>query len=973
MRLRLVLAITTLMSVLWGQGWYNHPELVWESFETEHFLIHFHQGTERSAREAATVAEKIYGPVTRMYRHEPAAKTHLIIKDVDDDSNGLAYFFDNKIEIWARPLDYDLRGSHRWMQDVITHEFVHIVQLATAMKFTSRVPSLYFQVIDYEDEKREDVLYGYPNVIVSYPYPGVNIPPWFAEGVAQYMYPGANYDFWDTHRDMIVRDRVLNDNLLSLAAMNTFGKRGIGNESAYNQGFAFVSYLVRRFGVQVLEQISRRMSAPLSVSISRAMKKATGSDGRRLYREWKTQLEDRYGQEMMNVQAHGVTGDILVDQGTTNLHPVWHPSDRKFAFLSNRAADFFGQTDLYVYDMETAELEPIATSAISAPSWSPDGKLLYYARRSKPGKTGARWLDLFAYDLETEKEQRLTHAERVTSPVLVGEGTVAYITLRDGTSNIRLLELAGSQPANLTSFEAGEVIHSLTYRPEDSLLIFDATLNHGRQLFRVNLASGKVEPHHPETPAPQSDVREPDRGPGGMLLSADATGVFNLYWIGDDGDQGYVTNVPGGAFMPSVNRQGEVLYSLYDRGGYKIAYLAHPEVLDPAKVGISSDFWAARPGSPQEQPDSDLLPQPYLETMSKPFILPRLTIDYGTVKPGFYFYANEVLDRLLLFGGASVNRLGDTDYFLLFEFAKFRPTLYAQIYAIQRHVSQDFTYYDYNGTNDLRFNLLEGVVGGRMPLGAHRFWLELTHSRYNEQITQRIGSLSGALPSFPYYIGTALSTRWQFSTRRPEYGGNMFPTKGYEITTEIRGEKNDLIQDFGINEDYGTLQPSFAANNLLRLTFNYKQYIALHRRSKIAVAYEAKIGWLSNQGVDDFFYFFGGGPPGLRGYTYYDSTAQGPNLMVHTVTLRVPVFLEQHIPFGQLTLQNVSVGLVAQYGDAFSGSWLHHDYKSSAGIELRFGGHSFYVFPFALTYEIHRPVGSHRKQYRQFVSLLFDF
>ena len=163
------------------------------------------------------------------------------------------------------------------------------------------------------------------------------------------------------------------------------------------------------------------------------------------------------------------------------------------------------------------------------------------------------------------------------------------------------------------------------------------------------------------------------------------------------------------------------------------------------------------------------------------------------------------------------------------------------------------------------------------------------------------------------------------------------------------------------------------SNNTLRTTLNFKKYIALHRRAKIAAVYEVKIGWLSNPAVDDFFHFFGGGPPGLRGYTYYDSTAQGPNFMVHTVTLRVPVFLERHLPLWKLTLHNVSIGLVAQYGDAFSGSWLRHDYKSSAGIELRLGGHSFYVFPFALTYEIHRPVGGHRKQYRQFVSLLFDF
>ncbi len=227
-----IVTVAVLAAMATAQVWYNHPELDWQTFETDHFLIHFHQGTERSAREAATAAEAVYGPITKLYKYEPPTKTHLIIKDVDDDSNGLAYFYDNKIEIWARPLDYDLRGSHRWMQGVITHEFVHIIQIAASMKFSRRIPGFYLQWIDYEDEKRDDVLYGYPNVLVSQAYPGVNIPPWFAEGVAEFMFPGANYDYWDSHRDMLLRDRVLNDNLLSLPAMSSFGKRGIGNESA---------------------------------------------------------------------------------------------------------------------------------------------------------------------------------------------------------------------------------------------------------------------------------------------------------------------------------------------------------------------------------------------------------------------------------------------------------------------------------------------------------------------------------------------------------------------------------------------------------------------------------------------------------------------------------------------------------------------------------------------------------------------
>ena len=347
-------------------------------------------------------------------------------------------------------------------------------------------------------------------------------------------------------------------------------------------------------------------------------------------------------------------------------------------------------------------------------------------------------------------------------------------------------------------------------------------------------------------------------------------------------------------------------------------------------------------------------------------------LDYGTIKPGMYFYANDVLDRLNLFGGASVNTLKDTDYFLLFEFRKFRPTLYAEIYALQRHVNQEFAWYDYRGTDDLRFTLLEGVIGGRMALGLQRLWLETTLSQYWEHIFQRLEGMSGGF-SFPYYKGASLTARWRLDGRRPEYGGNMFPTRGYELGVELQGERNDLIGGFRISEDYSTVVPDFIDNNTYRLTVDFKKYVTLHRRSRITAAYEATLGWMSNTEVDTFFYFFGGGPPGLRGYTYYDSTVQGTNLMVNTVTLRLPIFLERNIPFWHLILQNASLGFVAQYGDGFQGSWLGHRYKSSVGIELRLNGYSFYVFPFALAYEVHRPLGGDFKGYRHYVSLLFDY
>ena len=73
-----------LIRTVFGQVAFNHPELVWKTFETDHFTVHFHNGTERTAKEGATAAEKIYPHVTGLYQYEPIEKTHIIFLDTDD-------------------------------------------------------------------------------------------------------------------------------------------------------------------------------------------------------------------------------------------------------------------------------------------------------------------------------------------------------------------------------------------------------------------------------------------------------------------------------------------------------------------------------------------------------------------------------------------------------------------------------------------------------------------------------------------------------------------------------------------------------------------------------------------------------------------------------------------------------------------------------------------------------------------------
>ena len=365
---RFILFFITASSLLYSEFKYNHPEVDWQTFETDHFQIHFYEGTENTAREGAFVAEQVFPHVTGLYDYEPPTKTDIIFTDLDDFSNGAAYYYDNKIIIWASPLDFELRGSHRWLQNVITHEFAHIVSLQKAMKAGLKFPGAYFQWMDYEDEKRQDVLYGFPQKLVSYSLPGTAVPPWLAEGSAQYMFAGANWDHWDTHRDMILRDRVLNDNVLSFTEMNTFGKSGIGNESIYNSGFALCRYIAEKYGPESIKNIMVELSNPFQYSISNAIKQATGTNGKQLYEDFKKSLENDYFSKTQSIRENEVKGEVIVKEGTANFHPKWSPNGKQIGFISNQENDQLGQTDRRLYDVESGKEKKLDGGGIFAPA-----------------------------------------------------------------------------------------------------------------------------------------------------------------------------------------------------------------------------------------------------------------------------------------------------------------------------------------------------------------------------------------------------------------------------------------------------------------------------------------------------------------------------------------------------------------------------------------------------------------------------
>ena len=119
--------------------------------------------------------------------------------------------------------------------------------------------------------------------------------------------------------------------------------------------------------------------------------------------------------------------------------------------------------------------------------------------------------------------------------------------------------------------------------------MFDMTRNHFRDIAYLSLKDSAIGYLFENK---EWDERDVDISSGKIIYSDDRSGVFNLYMIDEETmEGGYITNVMGGAFMPDINQFGQVVYSHYENGSYKIAVIDSVGYFDQLQVGYNSDYW----------------------------------------------------------------------------------------------------------------------------------------------------------------------------------------------------------------------------------------------------------------------------------------------------------------------------------------------------------------------------------------------
>ncbi len=600
MRSRGILALLVLAP--WLQPESTEAQI--QTIVTDHFRIHYMGGASGTARRVADVSEEVFASLAAAYNYyDEFSPIHVIVIDSSDMlGNGSADYYANTIFIWATHLDSDLRGSHDWIKNVFTHELAHIMTLNMARKKWPFQFAL-LSVSRFDSN---------PDISFSLPLYHMNAPRWWSEGVAQFATNRLGYEDWDTHRDMLLRMAVLEDDLLSYEEMGTVQNRTGANygEMVYNQGYALLTYISELYGPEKVEELTHHTG---HLSFDPAIRSVLGISADQLYDDWKDFLKEQYSQQAEEVRGNTFfEGKALrpLNEGIREYYPAFSPDGKKLAYLSSEDWDY-AITFLKIYDLKTGKKQTVrrnkrfgdfaADWVHTRSSWSPDGNELVYVR------SNGGFNDLYVYDLSNKRERRISANLRAKDPQFSPDGEkIVFVRNEDGTNNLGLINSDGTGLKYLTNNNDATQYWGPQWSPDGKWLLFSIFRGEDRDIAMIRADSPpkpdkktkrrarlttvdrtdslEVFPDTLAFPDPDTSGFRPmvasrfdERDPSwltdgsGFVYSSDQTGIFNIYrYTMETGEVEQLTNVLGGAFTPTVSPDGKVVYASYHASNHDL-------------------------------------------------------------------------------------------------------------------------------------------------------------------------------------------------------------------------------------------------------------------------------------------------------------------------------------------------------------------------------------------------------------------
>lgn len=549
----LLLLALSLFARLTHAGFFD-PAASWKTIQTPHFNIHFPKALEPAAQRLAVIAEKVHAELSPRFDWKPWGRTEVILTDQTDQSNGFTTVLPyNYVLLYAVPptADSTLNSYDHWLEDLFRHEYAHVLHLDMNGKYVKPLRYVFGKLIS-------------PNGLT---------PRWVREGIAvqQESLTGkgrAN----NSLGEMFLRTDIANGEFLKIDQMDGQQFEWPGSQAAYLYGGKFWSYLAETYGQDKIADFSHRYSNSWWLFSLNDKAKATfaGKSFFELRREWKKFLEEKYAVQKRALEVSGFTPLETVKKirGVVE-NPTWSP-DGKILFYSRQ--DYHNAPEIRAWNSETNTDERLLRHARpSGLSVSPDGKFLAY-NQIHTHKKYYQFSDLYQIDLSTKKTQTLTSGLRAYHPDFSPDGKqIVFVNNLLLGSQLSLLDTTTRETRPLTPAESELQFSNPRFSPDGRSVAVSVWKQGQRDLYLYDL-NGKMLRQLTNDAALDLEPTFSADGKS-LVFSSDRNGIFNLYRLDlASGKSEATSHVFTGLFEPA--RRGDAWYAKHYFGrGYELVRL----------------------------------------------------------------------------------------------------------------------------------------------------------------------------------------------------------------------------------------------------------------------------------------------------------------------------------------------------------------------------------------------------------------
>lgn len=581
---RLVLVLTLAASLVgalaepatgqsaFGRNKVQYQPRDFEVIETAHFDVYFYGEERTAAYDAARMAERIYGRLSRLLDHEFQQRKPIILYASQTDFQGtnvlgghIGESTGGVTESLRDRVLLPLTGSYAEFEHVLAHELVHAFQ---------------FDILKRSAVERSASPFSFVPSL------------WFMEGMAEYLSVGRI----DAKTTAWMRDAALSGYLRTIEEMDRFN-----DFLSYRFGQSLWNYIGARWGDQAVGDLLKGAAA---TGPERAFRHTLGVSLDELSRDWHEAVRAAHLPEIRRARAvdevaRRVTSHTFPtgrEKSPSFIAPALSPDGRRLAYLSDLGHDLYSFYDLWVADAETGEpvrrlveaarggdFESLRYLSSSA-DFGPDGRRLAFVAK-RGGQDVVVVMDVESGDVVKTLEPGLNGLQ---SPSWAPDGRrIVFTGLFGGISDLYVWDLSTDEVRRLTDDRYAQLHpawspdgRTIAYATDAGAQTDVETLSFGPlRIELLTLASGKRRP----LPGQAGIAINPAWSPDGRTIAylSTRTGTFNVFLHDVDGAEprqltDVLTGVMGeGALLTSpglswARDADRLAFSYFEDAGFNI-------------------------------------------------------------------------------------------------------------------------------------------------------------------------------------------------------------------------------------------------------------------------------------------------------------------------------------------------------------------------------------------------------------------